>query len=421
MPASARLIERSGDLKRDLLEFAKGPEFRGAVKQPIEKRFGKVLVGNEAEVGNFLDEFVLQHRLPDGRTVVERFVDAHPELPDDERQMLLGWRDVVEGIFEVQRRAGEALIVDNLIDELSYRVRSNMGPQVWSRTPPCSFLIARLVPVEDEWLVSGYIYTLPASARPEVYKAAVEASSKSPRAVFRNPVKLEQAWKVQREEREQFIAFFGSDEVVLRGSELAERMQAFRHYQAREVRDADGRTVADRARAAYGAMPAEPDLKMPDDVTRAETVGLIYDEVEGLHFLSDFGLVRETFADPNLLVDRRHSEAVTGYLRDDTVSPFVLRRLAQRDPERASRVFQRLLRQRGFSWERDGEALLRSYKPEQCERSPLPSITPISPKLALDSIAGPTMEKMAPGPTRPGRNDPCPCGSGKKYKRCCGR
>ena len=22
---------------------------------------------------------------------------------------------------------------------------------------------------------------------------------------------------------------------------------------------------------------------------------------------------------------------------------------------------------------------------------------------------------------RPDRNDPCPCGSGKKYKRCCGR
>jgi preprotein translocase subunit SecA len=23
--------------------------------------------------------------------------------------------------------------------------------------------------------------------------------------------------------------------------------------------------------------------------------------------------------------------------------------------------------------------------------------------------------------TKPGRNDPCPCGSGKKYKQCCGR
>jgi len=25
-----------------------------------------------------------------------------------------------------------------------------------------------------------------------------------------------------------------------------------------------------------------------------------------------------------------------------------------------------------------------------------------------------------PGPKKPGRNEPCPCGSGKKYKKCCG-
>lgn len=24
-------------------------------------------------------------------------------------------------------------------------------------------------------------------------------------------------------------------------------------------------------------------------------------------------------------------------------------------------------------------------------------------------------------PKKVGRNDPCPCGSGKKYKKCCGR
>ena len=24
-------------------------------------------------------------------------------------------------------------------------------------------------------------------------------------------------------------------------------------------------------------------------------------------------------------------------------------------------------------------------------------------------------------PKKIGRNDPCPCGSGKKYKKCCGR
>ena len=29
--------------------------------------------------------------------------------------------------------------------------------------------------------------------------------------------------------------------------------------------------------------------------------------------------------------------------------------------------------------------------------------------------------KIYHAPKKPGRNDPCPCGSGKKYKNCCGR
>jgi uncharacterized protein YecA (UPF0149 family) len=30
-------------------------------------------------------------------------------------------------------------------------------------------------------------------------------------------------------------------------------------------------------------------------------------------------------------------------------------------------------------------------------------------------------EKAVADKGTPGRNDPCPCGSGKKYKKCCGK
>jgi uncharacterized protein YecA (UPF0149 family) len=33
----------------------------------------------------------------------------------------------------------------------------------------------------------------------------------------------------------------------------------------------------------------------------------------------------------------------------------------------------------------------------------------------------PREREKAPVGARIGRNDPCPCGSGKKYKKCCGR
>ena len=37
------------------------------------------------------------------------------------------------------------------------------------------------------------------------------------------------------------------------------------------------------------------------------------------------------------------------------------------------------------------------------------------------AIISPDGKKMIPGTKKIYPNDPCPCGSGKKYKKCCGR
>jgi len=43
-----------------------------------------------------------------------------------------------------------------------------------------------------------------------------------------------------------------------------------------------------------------------------------------------------------------------------------------------------------------------------------------SAKDAPPRAANPNVVKVTPGKKEPGRNDPCPCGSGKKYKKCHG-
>jgi hypothetical protein len=60
------------------------------------------------------------------------------------------------------------------------------------------------------------------------------------------------------------------------------------------------------------------------------------------------------------------------------------------------------------------EEIERLHKPSpaaRVQRTPsiLPAVAPGTPR--------PVMRATAPG--RVGRNDPCPCGSGKKYKKCC--
>jgi hypothetical protein len=335
---------------------------------------------------------------------VEHFVDAHPELPQEERVMLLGWRDVLEGIFEVRGRDGNALVVVSLIDELAYRVHSNVGPSVFADMRPESFLITRLVPIGDEWLLSGMSRVLPAASRLDAYRLASDLASRNPALVFRNPEKVEQGWELQRAERRHFIAFFGSDFVVLPGHELAERMRAYAHYRTYEARNDEGKTAADVARETYGSEPVVIDFAVEDDLRQAETVGVTCDEVDGYNFFADFGLVQDAFVNPELAANRRHRDVVLEYLQDSSVPPSVFRRLADQDPGQASRVFQQVLRQPNFSWERDGEALLRRCKASYFEKPPLPGVTPLTDRLARAQLATANAGKPRPGRSRPPRH-----------------
>jgi hypothetical protein len=74
-------------------------------------------------------------------------------------------------------------------------------------------------------------------------------------------------------------------------------------------------------------------------------------------------------------VEHRH-KVLDGGL--ESIAPVVLRRLAEQGPDRAGRVFARLLGKPRFAWQRDGEALLRRYKPGFFDRTPLPGVTPLS-------------------------------------------
>jgi hypothetical protein len=82
---------------------------------------------DEGEAIRIIDHFILRYRLPDGSTVVDRFVAGRKDLTAGDREMLLGWRDPVEGIFEIQRKEGGAVVLLNLVDDLEYRTYSNVG------------------------------------------------------------------------------------------------------------------------------------------------------------------------------------------------------------------------------------------------------------------------------------------------------
>jgi preprotein translocase subunit SecA len=118
------------------------------------------------------------------------------------------------------------------------------------------------------------------------------------------------------------------------------------------------------------------------------------------------------------------------YELDDLRQGISLRAYAQKDPlveyKRESRKTYEDMR---VEIAKNAAGLIFRAQPGPRQRGPQQT-REFKPTAAQPSAAaGPTAEaRAAPAQGRPvvagkkvGRNDPCPCGSGKKYKKCCGR
>lgn len=277
---------------------------------------------------------------------------------------------VIEGIFEVTGKDGGAVLLVNMLDELTYRTWSNMGGGAFRPLKKGMVAVGRLVPIGDDWLVSGHLACMPASSRGQMLALAARQALSHPEAVFRNPAKLAEAHRIVAEHHATFVALFGSDLIVVPGGEVAAKVEAFHRQLAPQ--------------AGSGAEP--PELPAPDidaSLLADEGVAIYHAEDEGLSLLPGYHLLDELFGNPALISRSRHRDILSGYLRDPDTPPEPLRRLAARDPAKASAVLGKLLKsKRSFSWDTGGEELLRRYKPSYFDGTRLPATVPLSKPLA---------------------------------------
>jgi hypothetical protein len=300
-----------------------------------------------------------------GLAVIDRFLAARRDLNRTDRELLRGWRDdAVRGVFEVRSTGSPLITAANLVDDLEYRVY--LEPPVQASAG--MFLVGTLLPVTpgpEAWLASGTETAYPASAARQVARTAIEMATHEPELVFRNLEKVKQGWEHMRKDREEFLAFFGGDELVFPTAQAEGRLNAY--YRRR--RDA---LLAARGRHRQVSDSGETTFVMPSGFFEFATVGIIYDETDGFVVVPEYGMLRDMFANPALAADREHADVLRAYLREDSIPPLPLRRMATAYPLNADAVFRRVLGNRNFTWRQHGEGLLRKRKPGYYESDPLP-------------------------------------------------
>jgi hypothetical protein len=323
-----------------------------------------------------------------GLAAVERFIGTQRGLSRADRDLALDWAgNNVRGVFEVRAiagrdRVGECVIALNLVDDLDYRVYglalapAEDGP---GKRPPQqgAFFAGTLLPLAEDdsaWLAAGDEIGYPKADARQVARLAIDLATREPDLVFRNQEKATQGWTYMRRDREEFVAFFGGDELVLPTLEAEGRLNAY--YKMR--RDS---ALAARGRHRAVSDTGETTFVMPEGFFEFDTVGIIYDELDGFVVVPEYGMLRTMFADPSLAADPLHANVLRAYLREDTIPPLPLRRMAVAFPGNVDAVFRRVLGNRTFTWNQNGIGLLRKRKPGYYDTEPTPGVAVLSDRV----------------------------------------
>jgi hypothetical protein len=311
-----------------------------------------------------------------GLAAAAAFAAGQRGLTRADRDLVLDWAgNSVRGVFEVRGAARDGRVTAlSLVDDLDYQVyRLAPGGGPSERR----FFAGTLLPLADDdsaWLAAGDETWYPAADARPVARLAIDLATREPELVFRNEDKAAQGWAYMRRDRAEFVAFFGRDELVLPTAEAEGRLNAYYKMRRDSARAARG-----RHRAVNDA--GETTFVLPDGFFEFDTVGIIYDELDGFVVVPEYGMLRALFADPSLAADPEHANVLRAYLREDSIPPLPLRRMAAAYPGNVDAVYRRVLGNRSFSWRQNGSGLLRKRKPGYYAAEPTPGVAVLSDRV----------------------------------------
>lgn len=372
-----KTLTRIGDIKAALIDFSRRSEFEEDFKAALNEQFGKPeRPDSEEEWVTFQDRFILEYELEEGGTVAQRFVEHHENLmSDDVRQLILGWGDVIESLFEVKGRTNNSLRVKNLLNEREYEVFPTAS-MVNFQVEPGDFLTARIVPAKGFHIFSGSVGIIrwdgSEGQRAKIYKTAIDFQMKHPGLAFRdNEEKLQKSLESVRRHYEDFVGYFGSDEIFGTGKDIFHKYQGFFDYMALEKKDPkSGRTIASAYEKKTGKPYHSPTVDLPEPVLRSQDVGMLCDPIEGISFLIDYRRFIDVFQYPEQYLGKEETEElVLGYLESESISDVPFRRVAKKFPHNFNHIIAYYRDQKGFLSDHI-EDLMMEFKPGSFDKLP---------------------------------------------------
>ena len=374
--------------------------------------------------------YILERNIgEDFKSIPELYLENNKNLDKESKKIVEAMQDSISSVFEIKRVTKTGFDFLNIVNEKRYMVTSLMKMTAFRGIGVGSYIIARIVKIDgDDYLleISG---VLPSTRKNDAYRFAVAKIIENPELVYLdNPEKQKEIEKDVADIYDKFTEFFdGKTEIVTTNKNADELIGIFNDF-AEEGKKSDyEKLITEPKEYKYFNVQEfnnsydnflENSLGGFSSHQEEYDVGIIYDKELGLYAVPFYGTFNKIFEVKDYTKITNYDECIKYFLRNDKYSANLIRTVAEKH-KNFMEIVNAVL---GKNLTLDD--LLRKYKRRYLTNKIMSSTTVLYRSNAFSSTLG-IIEDEENKPEidlsqKIGRNDPCPCGSGKKFKKCCG-
>ncbi len=373
--------------------------------------------------------YILERNLGEElKSIPQLYMENTKKLSKETKSIIEAIDNSISSVFEVKRVLKNGFELFNIVNERKYMITSLMKMTSLKSIGSGDFIIARIVNFGGDYYLLEISGVLPITKKDEAYRFAVAKIIQNPELVYLdNPKKQKEIEDDVAEIYKKFIEFFGTTEVITTNKYADDLIGMFNDY-AEEGKKAD-----------FSSLIVEPEEYKYFEVnefnnsydnflenslggfsSHKETydVGIIYDEELGLYAIPFYGTFNKIFEVKDYTKITNYDLCIKYFLNKDKYSANLIRNVANKHSNFMEIVNAVLAKNYTL------DELLKTYKRRYVDNKIISSTTVLYRSNAFSRTLG-IIEDNENKPQidtskKIGRNDPCPCGSGKKYKKCCG-
>ncbi len=414
-------LKEINDVIKELAEFIQNDEF---VKPDFEEYIRTV---NGMNLQSACFNYIFERNL-DNKSILTLYLENTKKVPASTKKIVKALMTSMSSIFEVKRVLQNGFDLNNIINEKNYSVVSLVKMTSFRGIGAGQYVVARIFKFEKAYYLLEISGVLPSSRKDDALRYSVAKIIQNPELVyFDNPEKQKEIEKNVKEIYDKFIKFFGKDEVVTTNKFADDLIGAFNDFaEGGEKIDIQDKIQLPETYKFFDVSEfnnsyenfLENSLGGFSSHKETYDVGIIFDKELGLYAVPFFETFNKVFE--NFESVENAKACVEFFLQNDKFSANIIKRVAECH-ENFMDVVNKLLNANYTL-----EELLQHYKSRYLGNKIFSSTTVLYKSKAFSKTLGiieediekPSLEGI--DLSKIGRNDPCPCGSGKKFKKCCG-